>query len=48
MDNFAADVDGRAEGVESNLDDVDSADYSGAEPSWFEQQHTLFTRGSVA
>src|SRR5271167_1216175 len=48
MDNFAAHIDGRAEGVESDLDDVDSADYSSAEPSRFEQQHTLFARGSVA
>ena len=48
MDDFAAHVDGRAEGLESDLDDVDGADYSGAETTWFEQQHPLFATRSVA
>ena len=47
MYDLAADVDGRAEGLECNFDDVDGAHHSGAETSWLEQQHPLFTRGSV-
>src|ERR1035441_2688718 len=48
MDDLAADVDGRAEGLQSDLDDVDGADDSGAKTTWFEQQHPLFATGSVA
>jgi len=47
MDDLAADVDGRAESLKSDLDDVDGADDSGAETTWFEQQHPLFAAGSV-
>jgi hypothetical protein len=48
MDDLATDVNRRAEGLKSDLDDVDGADYSGAETTWFEQQHPLLATGSVA
>ena len=41
MDDFAADIDGRAEGLKSDFDDVDRADHAGAEAARLEQQHPL-------
>ena len=46
MDDLAANVDGRAEGFESDLDDVDRAHHAGAEAPWLEQQDPLLTGGS--
>src|SRR3954471_5966895 len=46
VNDFATDVDGRAEGIEGNLYDVDRAHHSGAETAWLKQQNTLGGGGS--
>ena len=47
MDDLAADIDGRPEGLESDFHDVDGPDYAGAKAPWLEQQHLLLARGSA-
>ena len=47
MDNFTADIDGSAEGFQSDLDDVDRAYYASAEASRLEQQDPLWGGGSL-
>ena len=46
MDNFAADIDGRAKGFQCNFDDVDCTNDTGAKPTRFKQKNPLLTRGS--
>ena len=47
MDDFAAHVDGRAEGFKGDLDDVDGAHHAGAKTARLEQQHPFLAGGSA-
>ena len=46
MDDLAAHVNGRAEGLKGDLDDIDGAHHAGAETARLEQQHPLLAGGS--
>ena len=46
MDDFAAHINGRAEGFKGDLDDVDGAHHAGAKTARLEQQNPLLARGS--
>ena len=47
VDNFATHINGRAEGVEGDLDNVNGADHTGAEAAGFEQQDTLLAGETI-
>ena len=47
MNDFTANIDWRAEGFESDFNDIDGTHHAGTKPSWFEQQNLLFTHGGV-
>src|ERR1035437_1558392 len=47
MHNFAANIDGRAEGFQCDFHNVNRAHHSSAKAARFEQQHPLLTRGSL-
>jgi len=47
MDDFAADIDGSAEGFKSDLNNIDRAHYASAEASRLEQQDPLLRGGSL-
>ena len=47
MHNFAADVNGRAKGLQSDFDNVNGAHHASTKTARFEQQHPLLAGGSL-
>jgi hypothetical protein len=45
MDNFTPNIDWRAEGLESDFDDIDGANDAGTKTTWFQQKHPLLAGG---
>lgn len=46
MDDLAANVDGSAEGLKGDLDDIDGAHHTGAKAARLQQQYSLLLGGS--
>jgi len=47
VDDLPAHVDGRAEGLKGDVDDIDGAHDPGAKTAGFEQQNALLTGGTI-